>query len=151
MTNGLTISLVFRCWNRAVALVLDQTSHGCHAHCSAGRRGFLHTLIKKLLTSSQGSDMGYAGYAPGKYAPPKPTEVQAALRQVARQDSYELLSKLLRNVVRPPLQGRLSDGQCHRSQQRRTRIRVWHRAQRLTCTGMLHRAESAARVSACTV
>ena len=45
--------------------------------------------------------MGYAGYAPGKYAPPKPTEVQAALRQVARQDSYELLSKLLRNVVRP--------------------------------------------------
>ncbi len=47
--------------------------------------------------------MGYAGYAPGKYAPPKPTEVQAALRQVARQDSYELLSKLLRNVVRSPL------------------------------------------------
>ena len=47
--------------------------------------------------------MGYAGYAPGKYAPPKPTEVQAALRQVARQDSYELLSKLLRNVVRPLL------------------------------------------------
>ena len=44
--------------------------------------------------------MGYAGYAPGKYAPPKPTEAQAALRQVARQDSYELLSKLLRNVVR---------------------------------------------------
>ncbi len=51
--------------------------------------------------------MGYAGYAPGKYAPPKPTEVQAALRQVARQDSYELLSKLLRNVVRPRIWGGL--------------------------------------------
>ena len=44
--------------------------------------------------------MGYAGYAPAKYAPPKPTEVQAALRQVAKQESYDLLSKLLRNVVR---------------------------------------------------
>ena len=44
--------------------------------------------------------MGYAGYAPTKYAPPKPTEVQAALRQVSKQESYELLSKLLRNVVR---------------------------------------------------
>ena len=54
-------------------------------------------------TAERPGAMGYAGYAPGKYAPPKPTEVQAALRQVAKQDSYEMLSKLLRNVVRAPV------------------------------------------------
>ena len=46
--------------------------------------------------------MGYHGYAPGKYAPTRPTEVQAALRLITKQDTFELLSKIIRNVVRPP-------------------------------------------------
>lgn len=48
--------------------------------------------------------MGYHGYAPGKYAPTRPTEVQAALRLITKQDTFELLSKIIRNVVRHPLQ-----------------------------------------------
>ena len=46
--------------------------------------------------------MGYHGYAPGKYAPTRPTEVQAALRLITKQDTFELLSKIIRNVVPLP-------------------------------------------------
>lgn len=43
-----------------------------------------------------------AGYAVAKYAPPKPTGVQAALYSVESQETLEIIGKLTRNVVINP-------------------------------------------------
>ena len=43
--------------------------------------------------------MGYAGYVPAKYAS-KLTPQQQALKAVANTDAYDLMAKLVRNVVR---------------------------------------------------
>lgn len=42
---------------------------------------------------------GYAGYVPAKYAS-KLTPEQQALKAVANEASYELMAKVVRNVVR---------------------------------------------------
>jgi hypothetical protein len=42
--------------------------------------------------------MGYAGYVPAKYAS-KLTPEQQALKAVSNEASYELMAKLVRNVV----------------------------------------------------
>ena len=47
-------------------------------------------------------EMGYAGYAPAKYAPAPPTAVQAALYAVENQAALELIAKLTKNVVVSP-------------------------------------------------
>ena len=54
------------------------------------------------LQAKAGDKMGYAGYAPGKYAPPPPTAVQAALYAVEDQAALELIAKLTKNVVVSP-------------------------------------------------
>lgn len=48
------------------------------------------------------STMGYAGYVPAKYAS-KLTPEQQALKAVGNEASYELMAKVVRNVVRPCL------------------------------------------------
>ena len=48
--------------------------------------------------------MGYAGYVPAKYAS-KLTPKQAALKDVANEASYELMGKVVRNVVSAAQQG----------------------------------------------
>ena len=45
---------------------------------------------------------GYAGYAPAKLPPPKPTAVQAALWKVQDPAALELIAKLLRNAAVNP-------------------------------------------------
>ena len=45
---------------------------------------------------------GYAGYAPAKLPPPKPTAVQAALWKVTDPAALEMIAKLLRNAVVNP-------------------------------------------------
>ncbi len=42
--------------------------------------------------------MGYAGYVPAKYAS-KLTPQQQALKAVSNDEAYELMAKLVRNVV----------------------------------------------------
>lgn len=42
--------------------------------------------------------MGYAGYVPAKYAS-KLTPQQQALKAVSNEEAYELMAKLVRNVV----------------------------------------------------
>lgn len=53
---------------------------------------------KIKLQVRPGSRMGYAGYVPAKYAS-KLTPEQAALKAVANEASYELMAKVVRNVV----------------------------------------------------
>lgn len=45
--------------------------------------------------------MGYAGYVPAKYAA-KPTAVQLALKELQNEATYELMSKIVKNVVVAP-------------------------------------------------
>uniref|UniRef100_A0A061S311 PUB domain-containing protein n=1 Tax=Tetraselmis sp. GSL018 TaxID=582737 RepID=A0A061S311_9CHLO len=46
--------------------------------------------------------MGYAGYAPAKLPPPRPSDLEAALRAVCSTDSLTVISTLCRNCAIQP-------------------------------------------------
>ncbi|KAK9810793.1 hypothetical protein WJX73_008153 [Symbiochloris irregularis] len=64
--------------------------------------------------------MGYAGYVPAKYAPPPPTDLQAALWKVASLEALEIISTVSRNIAVNPTEGkyrklRLSNVKIHQN------------------------------------
>ena len=43
--------------------------------------------------------MGYAGYAPTKFPPAKPTEIEAALAAIKSLEALEIIGKLVYNAA----------------------------------------------------